>query len=142
MKFVSQLCHHLRQLPLLLLLIPTSVSLTLTRQDLQNMFQLHPARTPGACSGYSLNGVPLMPYVLTAVGDAVGTAANVKSQMDQSTWPTPSGKRMRGLLYIFFGITFGADRLPSPASEASFNSIEGARLSRRRPSMENVEFAD
>lgn len=83
-----------------------------------------------------------MPYVLTAVGNAIDIASNVKSQVDQSTWPTSSGKRMRGLLYIFFGITFGADRQPSRASEENFNSVIGARLSRRRPSMEDVKFAD
>ena len=83
-----------------------------------------------------------MPYVLTAVGDAIEIASNVLTRMDQSTWSTQSGQRMRGLLYIFFGITFGADRQPSRASEASFTGIKGAKQSLRRQSVEDVDFAD
>lgn len=94
-------CHQLRQLPLLLLLVATA-SLALTQLKFQSMFKLHPPRTstPSACFGYSPNSVPLMPYVLAAVGDAIDIAGNVQSGMGRTASPTPSGKRMRGLLYI------------------------------------------
>ena len=140
MKFPSQPCHQLRQL-FLLLLLPTA-SIALKQSKLQSMFQLHAPRTSGACFDYSPNGVPLMPYVLSAVGDAMEIATEVQFAMDQSAFPTPPGKRMRGLLYLFFGITFGAERQPSPASLADFTDVKGTRLSLRRPSLEDVEFAD
>lgn len=119
---------------LLLLLLPTA-SLALTQLKLQSMFQLHAPRTPGACFGETANDVPLMPYVLAAVGDAMELATNVQFEMDLTTSLTSRGKRMRGLLYIFFGITFGAERQPSPASQANFTDVKGARLSLRRPSI-------
>ena len=122
-------------------MLPTS-SLALTQDKLYSMFQLHPPRTPSACFGYSANDVALIPYVLTAVGDAMEIATNVQFEMDLTASLKSRGKRMRGLLYIFFGVTFGAERQPSLASQANFTDVKGTRLSLRRPSMEDVEFAD
>ena len=83
-----------------------------------------------------------MPYVLAAVGDAMEIAINVQFEMGLVGSLTSRGKRMRGLLYIFFGITFGAERQPSPASQANFAVVKGTRQSLRQQSMEDVEFAD
>lgn len=123
MGFPSHPFAQLFRLSLLLLLLPTA-SLTLTQGSFGTIFNLHPPASAGGCGRNTINNVPMMPYLLTAVEDALGMAQDAHFQIYQTMFPTPTRRRVRGLFYIILGITFVESGQPSPGSRTRFTYVD------------------
>lgn len=120
-------------IPLLLLFFVTT-SLALTPDKFLDTFRVDtPVNGPGGCSRDSPNGQYMLWPVIEATGDAFNTAALVQQQLGSYNVNSPSSKRLRGLLFLFFGITFGDTYQLSPDSVANYTYVKGARLSLRHP---------
>lgn len=114
----------------LLLLFLITTSLAITVQQFVNTFNLDdPVNGPGGCHRNAPNGVPMLSYALDATTDAFNMATTVNTTINNYKGST--GKRLRALLFLFFGISFeltSSDFRPSPNSRDSFIIVRGARL--------------
>ena len=104
--------------------IPARVPIEpLSEDQLFNSFNLYPINGPGGCGRYAPNGVPMMPFVLKSLGGANAIVQTVLQ--DLPTYPTQI--YVRGLLFLFFGITFLADHQINPiareGNENAYNNI-------------------
>ena len=118
-----------RCLKLVLLLLYYATTLfALSLTDLEKTFNLRdPSTGPGGCDRNAPNGVYMQTYVLTAVTDAFSMAEKVYQQIDLYGLDNPSSKRLRALLYIFFGITFDEDFELTERKVKYFNYVKGPR---------------
>ena len=119
--------YHVSRLVLLLILIKTS--LALTGPQLKNTFNFHyPANTePGGCDQNAPNGKPMLPHVIASATDAFKMATKIQQTIDSYNADTPYADRMRRLLFLLFGISFGDDSQLDGHKEQQFNFVKGIR---------------
>lgn len=93
-------------------------------QQFQSSFKL--LTGSGGCNRNSPNGVAIQPLVLQVVDDALDIATNTVDDLPfyQAESGT-TGKRVRGLLYLLFGVNFinNNDLHPDDDSKAAYNYI-------------------
>ena len=76
-------------------------------------FNAYPGRGPGGCSRSAPNGVPMLDRVFKSLG-----GANAIAQTMVQDLPTyPNQTYVRGLLFLFFGITFLEDHSINPIQD-------------------------
>lgn len=111
----------------LLLLFFIPISLALTPDKLLDTFRVDtPVDGVGGCNRNAPNGQYMLSYVVEAAGDAFSTAALVQQQLGSYNFNSPSAKRLRGLLFLFFGITFVDTYQLNPNSVANYTYVKGA----------------
>lgn len=131
MQLPSTRRHQAFRLPLLLLLFVTT-SHALTHREFFGTFRFHlPLIGVGGCNRY-VNGVSTLSWALTATSDAFNMAATVGQQIGSYNINSPSSRRLRGLLFVFFGVTFGDEYQLSPDSVQNYTYVEGVRVFSRR----------
>ena len=110
-----------------LFLICTTSSLAITEEQLANIFTLHsPATSPGGCSRTLPNGVNMLSHTVTAFTDAFTMAAAVQSEIKSFRFDTPAAGRLRSLLFLFFGITFGDQNQVNAEKARDYIYVQGA----------------
>ena len=93
---------------LLLFLIYITTSHAITGSQFVQTFNIdNPIRGPGGCGRISPNGVDMLPHTVNAVSDAFDMIAAVQSQIKLFRFYTPDAQKLRRLLFLFFGITYG-----------------------------------
>ena len=128
MQIPLHLSRHLFQLPLFLLSCSTG-ALAFTQQQFNNTFNFDPPTAGGGCGRTAPNGVSMMDYSVNAVGDAFDMAMIVLRQLGHYSLPTANAVRLRGLLFLFFGITFTTPGYQlDPSSWEAFVYVESAGL--------------
>ncbi|KAM0799915.1 hypothetical protein BDR22DRAFT_973322 [Usnea florida] len=78
----------------------------------QNAFNTYPGNDGGSCNRDAPNGVPMMSHVLKSLGGSWAISKTVSQ--DLPSYPT--SPYIRGLMFLFFGITFRANRQISPSN--------------------------
>ena len=118
---------HNRMLRLFVLfMICTTSSLAITEEQLGNIFTLHsPGTSPGGCSRTLPNGVNMLQHTVTAFTDAFNMAAAVQFQIKSFSFNTPAAKKLRDLLFLFFGITFGNQNQISAEKAPDYLYVQG-----------------
>ena len=121
--------------------IPARVPIdTLSSQQFTTSFKAYLGTGPGGCSRTAPNGAPMMNHVLDSLGGARAIAQTVVQ--DLPTYPDQT--YIRGLLFLFFGITFLADHSINPDSTQNninaYNDI--LRRAKQRPLRVLEFFAD
>ena len=110
---------------LFLICIPSS--LAITEEQLGIVFTLHsPATSPGGCSRTLPNGVNMLSHTVTAFTDAFTMAAAVQSQIKSFDFDTPAAEKLRSLLFLFFGITFGDQNQIDTEKARDYIYVQGA----------------
>ena len=91
--------------------IPARVDIKpLSEDQFFNSFNAYPANEPGGCGRYAPNGISMMSHVLDSLGGTNAIAQTVVQDL-----PTYSNQMyIRGLLFLFFGITFFTDHQINP----------------------------
>ena len=101
--------------------------LAITEEQLGNVFTLHsPATSPGGCSRTFPNGVNMLLHTVTAFTDAFTMAAAVQSEIKSFRFDTPAAKKLRSLLFLFFGITFGDQNQINTEKARDYVYVQGA----------------
>ena len=121
--------------------IPARVPIgSLSLQQFTTSFKGYPGRGPGGCSRNAPNRLSMENHVLDSLGGANAIAQTVVQ--DLPTYQTQT--YIRGLLFLFFGITFLADHSINPDSTQNnldaYNDI--LRRAKKRPLRELEPFAD
>ena len=120
--------HH-RFFHLLLLLVYIITSLAITPTQFAQVFMLDdPIRGPGGCGRNAPNGVDMLPHTLTAVSDAFDMIAAVQSQIKLFSFLTPDAQKLRKLLFLFFGITFGDTNEINVEKAQNYTFVQGTTL--------------
>ena len=102
-------------------------SLAITEEQLGNVFTLHsPATSPGGCIRTLPNGVNMVLHTVTAFTDAFTMAAAVQSQIKSFKFDTPAAQKLRSLLFLFFGITFGNQNQINTEKARDYIYVQGA----------------
>ena len=119
---------HYRIVQLLVLfLICITPSLAITEEQLGNIFTLHnPTTSPGGCSRTLPSGVNMVSHAVTAFTDAFTMAEAVQSQIKPFRFDTPAAKKLRSLLFLFFGITFGDQNQINTEKARDYIYVQGA----------------
>lgn len=98
----------------------------LTQEEFANSFRLTPAGRGGTCQRDASTSTGMqnsLGVVLQAADDAWDLASNAWVDMDKFGDDTAAAKVYRGLLFVFFGITFTHD-IESESFE--FNALDGS----------------
>lgn len=117
------------QAPLLLLLFFVLPQLILARVPITslpiasffNIFNTYPSTGNGGCDRDSPDGIPMMLHTLNSLGGAWAVAQTTSQNLP--SYPTET--YIRGLLFLFFGITFQADQQlnADPNNVNAYNAI-------------------
>ena len=93
----------------------------------ENAFNTYPGNDGGSCNRNAPNGVPMMSHVLKSVGGSWAISKTVLQ--DLPSYPTST--YIRGLMFLFFGITFRANHQisPSAGNVQAYNDIISMRRS-------------
>ena len=88
---------------IVLQLVSARVPITpLSNEQLDNAFKFYPGKETGGCNRNTPDGVPMLEHTRQSLSGASALAQTVVQELpNYSTQPY-----IRGLLYLFFGITF------------------------------------
>ena len=95
----------------------------LTEQSFLSSFVTNDRTQKGGCDRNAPNGVPMWNYTLGSLGGAWAIAQTVSRDLPNY----PTNTYIRGLLFLFFGITFEASHQLNPDQDNvnAFNNIIG-----------------
>ena len=117
--------YRMAQLFVLFLICITS-SLAITEEQLGNHFTLHsPGTSPGGCDRILTNDVNMLQHTVAAFTDAFNMAIAVRLQITTFRFNTPPAKKLRDLLFLFFGITFGDQNQINAEKAPDFIYVQG-----------------
>ena len=124
------------QLAFLLLACVTISLAVLTPQQFRNTFNFHsPDNGVGACRRNSPNNVYMAAHSGFAATDAFGMAntAQAQLQIPSYRYNSDSSRRVRNLLFLFFGITFGPGNRIDDNKAQNYTYITGVQLLLKLP---------
>ena len=91
-----------------------------------NTYSLHyPLNSLGGCGRPSPNGIDMLSFTVTAVTDAFNMVAAVQFEITSYGFDTPESKRLRALLFLFFGITFDDENQVTADTIQNYNYVSG-----------------
>ena len=125
---------------LLLFSITSSIALFTPDKFLDTFRVDSPVTGVGGCARDAPNGQYMLFYVVEATGDAFDTAAIVQQQLGAYNVNSPSSRRLRGLPFLFFGITFEDGYQITPNRVGTYNYVKSARVSLRHLHKESTGF--